>query len=212
MAVWSDWYPDLLPHLPGCPALIVDHELRRASQVFFEGSRAWKKTLDALPVSAGSELLTLSTGSSELDTVRAEKAWYDGKPIDVLTTEELGNSFSDNWHDHTGTPIALVQFEPGVVRLYPIPTEAAVTGLVVEASIKPSDSSTGLPDNLRIKFKEAISTGAKGRLMIYPNKSWSNLELGIAMGSTFDGSVSKARLDASLSFGRGAIRSRPGWC
>lgn len=212
MAIWSDWYPDLMPHLPGCPALIVDHELRRASQIFFEGSRAWKKKLAALPVVSGTEQVVLATGSAELDVVRVEAAWYDGKTIDVFTPEDLAGAFSDDWHDHTGTPIAIVQFEPGVARLYPIPNANASIGLVVEASIKPSEAATGFPDNLRVKFKEAITAGAKGRLMVYPSKSWTNFDLGVAMGSAFDSAVNKARLDAALSYGRGSVRSRPKWC
>lgn len=212
MAVWSDWYSDLMPHLPGCPAPIVDHELRRASQVFFEGSRAWKKILAAIPVAAGTDSVTLVTGSSDLDIVRAENAWYDGKAIDVLTPEELADSYPDDWHERTGMPLAIVQFEPGIVRLYPIPEGNSVTGLVVEASIKPSDSASGIPDNLRVKFKEAITSGAKGRLMVYPNKDWTNFDLGMAMGTAFDSAVSNARLNASLSYGRGRIRSSPSWC
>lgn len=212
MAVWSDWYPDLMPHLPGCPAPIVEHELRRACQVFFEGSRAWKKKLPAIAITAGDESKMLTTGDVGIDVVRVEQAWYDGKPLDVFTLEELAGAFSDDWRSHTGTPIAIIQMEPGIVRLYPLPNANATIGLVVEASIKPSDSAAGIPDNHRVKFKEAIASGAKGRLMLYPNKPWSNVDSALAMVSAFDAAVSKSRLEAALSFGGGSIRSRPKWC
>lgn len=212
MAVWSDWYPDLLPHLPGCPEPIVDHELRRASQVFFEGSRAWKKTLEAIRVRSGEDTVEIDSGDASINIIRIEQAWYDGKPIDVFTPEEMSESFANDWHDHAGTPMAIVQFEPGVVRLYPLPNSNASIGLVVEASVKPSNASKGIPENLRVKFFDSITSGAKARLMIYPNKSWTNFELGMAMGSVFESDINKARLNASLSYGRGRIKSRPRWC
>lgn len=212
MAVWSDWYPDILPHLPGCPVPIVDHELRRASQVFFEGSRAWKMKLDAIQVRSNEEIVEIDTGDASTNIVRIEHAWYDGNPIDVLTPEQMFDSFSGDWHNHTGIPVAIVQFEPGVVRLYPLPNSNASIGLVVEASVKPSNSSKGIPENLRIKFFEPIAAGAKARLMNYPNQAWTNFELGMALSSVFDSEINKARLNASLSYGRGRIVSHPRWC
>jgi hypothetical protein len=55
MSLWSAWLPDVVPHLPECPIPVIEHELRRAAQLFFEGSRAWRIYVPAIAVAANTE-------------------------------------------------------------------------------------------------------------------------------------------------------------
>lgn len=207
---WSDWFKDLLPHVPGCPNILASHELLRAAQAFLIQTRAWVWTQAAVPITAGQTIETIAVSGAQL--VRVERAWYDDKPIDVRTTEELDTHFPDDWQSHTGTPSAIVQVTPGVVQLYPIPDAAATTGLKLRVSLKPSETATGLPHDLAVKYREEILAGAKARLMLYPNKPWSNDKMAIVSAGAFDAGVGMATLQAARSFGRGRISSRPKWC
>lgn len=212
MALWSAWFPDVQPHVAECPIVIMEHELRRAAQAFFEGSRVWKVTLDPVPVVAGQKTVTIAPTDPEQDLVRIETAWYDGKPLPVYSADEMDASFDEDWQEHTGDPMAVTQMIPGVARLYPVPVSDAATGLKCRVSVRPSDTATGIPDELRVKYKEAIAAGAKARLMLYPNKPWSNVDLGVAMAAAFDAAIGKSNIDAARSLGRARIASRPKWC
>jgi hypothetical protein len=207
---WSDWFKDLLPHVPGCPNILAAHELLRAAQALLVQSRAWQVTQTEVPIDAAQAMETIAVAGAQL--VRIEKAWYDGIRMDIRTTEELDAQFSDDWQIHTGTPKALLQITPGVVQFYPIPDVAATTGLKLRVSLKPSDTATGLPHDIAIKYREPILAGAKARLMVYPNKPWSNDKLAMFNAGIFDNGVGTATIEAARSFGRGRIASRPKWC
>lgn len=212
MRLWSAWMPDLVPHLSGCAIALVEHELRRAAQAFFQGSRAWRVTLAPVAVAAGTVDIAIAPSDAETSLVRVEQCWYDGAPLDVKTAEELTTNYGDDWGAHLGTPTSYLQETSGIVRLYPIPDTPANTGLKVRASVMPSDISTGIPDDQAIAFREELATGAKARLMLYPNKPWTNAELGVAYAAAFKSATDTANVRAARSFGRGAIRSTPGWC
>lgn len=212
MALWSAWFPDLLPHLPGCPNAVVQHELKRAAQEFFEKTRAWRVLLAPVAVAAGTDELDLVPTDTEQSLVRVEEAWYDNRKIDPLTADEASAEFGDDWMSHTGAPSAYVQEFPGTLRLYPIPDTDALTGLKFRVSVKPSESCTGLPDALADKFRDALADGAKGRLMLYPGKDWTNLDLGAAMKGQFESAKSAGNLQANRSFGRGRNSNKARWC
>lgn len=207
---WSDWFKDLLPHVPGCPNILAAHELVRAAQVLLAKSRAWQYTQPVVPVDAAQVNETIAVTGAQL--VRLEKAWYDGVRMDIRTTEEMDAQFSDDWTIHTGTPKALLQITPGVLQFYPIPDVAATTGLKLRLSLKPTDTASGLPHDMALRYREEILAGAKARLMVYPNKPWSNDKLAMLNAGVFDAGVGTATVEAARSFGRGRIASRPKWC
>lgn len=209
---WSYWYPDLLAHVPGCPIPLAEHELLRAAQAFFKESRAWQDTLPLIPVSAAQAAVTVAFADPGQELVRVEQAFYDGLPIGVTTTEVLDSMFVDDWTLHTGTPSKIYQLTPGVVRLYPIPVADATNGLRLRVSIRPSESATGLADEMAVKYRDEIHMGAKARLMMYPNKPWTNLDMAAVYASSFDGVIGKANLSAARSFAAARKPARPKWC
>jgi hypothetical protein len=208
---WSYWYPDLLTHVSGCPLPVVDHELRRVAQVFFESTRAWRVMLPVTAVVADQQWITVAAGTG-LELVRVEDAWYDGKPLGIKTSDTLSAEHSGDWTTHTGTPTDIYQFTPGVVGLYPIPLADADTGLKLHLSVRPSDDATGVDDEMAVKFREQILAGAKGRLMAYPDKPWSKPDTAMVHAMAFDSSIGAANLMASRSYGAARIPARPKWC
>ncbi|HEV6963891.1 MAG TPA: hypothetical protein VK305_00655, partial [Roseateles sp.] len=113
MKPWSTWLPDVRPHVAGCPDLLAEHELRRAAQEFFRRSRAWRvRRPGVIAVSAGTSVLTLSTGDTTQDLVRVEALRYDGRALDPVTPELLDMKYGDAWEEHTGTPNKFLQETP----------------------------------------------------------------------------------------------------
>lgn len=212
MATWSEWFPDMLAQLPGCPSFTVEHELRNAAIQFFEESRAWKTFLEPLAVSAGTAEVELESDSPNQETiVRLESAWYDGQPLDVITADEMDAQCGQDWTVLTGTPKAIIQLMTGIVRLYPVPLAASTSGFKARVSLRPSDTATQIPKQL-MKYRHAIKQGAMARLQAYPNQPWSAIDLAMKNEIDFKAAIARALIDASRSFGRGRIASRPTWC
>lgn len=210
MKLWSAWFPDIFPHVPGCPAPIVVHELRRTAQEYLKATRAWKVTLNPIPVLLGTTSITIPLEADKA-MIEVEAAWYDGNKLSLVTPSKLDGDSNDDWRLHTGSPTALVQFSPGVVSLYPLPIANSATGLKVRASIYPSDASTGLTDEIGAKFFNEIAVGAKGKLMIYPNRPWTNIDIGASYIQQFASHMDSGVAAAARSFVQGRIASRPHW-
>lgn len=207
---WTEWLPDLMPDVRGCPNVVAVHELRRAAQKFMELTRAWTAVLPSVPIASSqdAEAITLSGA----DLVRIEEAWYDGRRIEASNATAMAGYCHDDWTLHTGTPAAVVQLTPGVVRLYPIPTDAAATGLKMRAALKPADDAIGLPRDMAVAYRDAIVCGAKYKLMLYPNAPWNNEKMAAVHMGKFQRGIDDAIMMAAAGFGTGRIRSRPKWC
>ena len=210
MKTWASWVPDLLPRLPQCPVAIVERELLRAAQVFFERSRAWTVDVDAIPVEAGNVDLSILPEDFECDLVRINDLWFDATRLSVTTSVQLARHSSDDWRSHSGRPNAYLQNIPGVVRLYPIPVDAGEVS--VNLSVKPSDSASGIPDELYVAFREQIRLGAMARLMLYEDKPWSKPDAGVKAEAEFNAAIDKALTKAERSFGSARITSPIVWC
>jgi hypothetical protein len=209
MALWSSWLPDILPHVPGCPIPVVQHELLRASQEFFTRTRAWLVTDAPVTVVADTEEIDLAPVDTEQDLVRVESVWFNGIPGTVKTVAEMDEDVTD-WQTATGTPSIIVQLSPDVARFYPIPN--ADVAVKIRKSIRPSDSATGIPDDLAAAYRIDLAQGSKSRLMLYKDKPWTDPALAAVSQVQFNDAVSTANLDAARSFGKGRITARKKWC
>lgn len=210
MAIWADWLPDVLPHVQGAPVPQVEHEIKRAAQEFFTRARIWLVTTDDLPLEAGAVSLDIVLPNASMAVVRVERAWLGTRPLDARLADAMDDAHADDWETHTGTPSAVIQFTPGAVRPYPIPTDAGTVRLRV--SVRPSDAADGIDDQFVARYQDAFSAGAKARLMLMLGKPWSNPEFGAAMRGVFDGYINQAITQAATGFGRGRMAATPRWC
>lgn len=210
MKAWSYWLPDLMPHVPGCPRLLAEHELRRAAQAFFRQTRAWKITEAPLAIPALTATVPVAPADAGQQLVRIESAWWDGKPMEPVTAEQLDGGYADDWQSHTGTPTHYLQLVPGEIRLYPLPLSGG--SLKLRMSVMPSDASTGLPDDLADRYVDEMHVGAKSRLMLYPGKPWTNPELAGVYGQAFNALVNQATAEAARAYAQARLPSRVNWC
>lgn len=210
MATLTSFLQDILPQLPGCPTVTVVNELRRTLQVFFEKTRAWKMTLDSETMSPGESEVTISSGDSGRDLVRVEQVWFDGRLLSPVSGDMLSDRGGDDWQERSGTPQEYLQDTPGVVRLYPTP--ASPGRFVARISVKPSDSATSIPDELAVKYRNDLTAGAKGRLMLYVGQPWSNPAFGEKHEAEFKKAIDRENASAALSFGKSRIASNPRFC
>lgn len=212
MKAWSYWMPDLLPHVPGCPQVLAEHELLRAAQAFFQQATAWRVDEAPVAVAAGTAEVSVAPSDAGMELVRVDALWYDGEKLDPIAPKTLDAQYASDWQTHEGTPTSYFQVVPGVVRLYPIPIAASVTGLKRRLIVAPSDTATGLPDDLAQKYRDEIQVGAKSRLMLYPNKPWTNDGLAAVYGQAFSILVAQASVAAARAYVQARIPSRPRWC
>ncbi|HMV18987.1 MAG TPA: hypothetical protein PKD65_15795 [Nitrospira sp.] len=209
---WSFWFPDVMPHVPDCPTPIIEHELRRTAQDFLRRSRAWQAFIPALSVGATQETVTLDPSDDQAEISAIQEAWYDGLRIEVVPMESMAGRFGPDWNSASGTPTAVVPITSQVVRMYPIPTDYATTGLSLRVSLVPSHSAIGMPDDLANQYQNEIATGAKARLMLYPKRPWTDPDMAAVMHAQYEALLNSAISHVSHAGGKGRHASRPTWC
>jgi hypothetical protein len=205
MAEWSRYLPDLLPHVGGCADPVAEQELKRAAAEFFRRTRGWRRWLSPLTLQASVRTYDLVLPAGAM-VVRLEKATLDGSPIEIRSYQSF--AADPGGADEQGAGVASSdRVSVTLAQFYPAGAE-----LQVEVSLTCSDSSTGLDDELFEQHRDAIVAGAKGRLMLMPEKPFTNLELGSVARSTFEVAIGSEGIDAYRGHTNNTPRQRPKWC
>lgn len=210
MKAWSTWFNDVIPSVPGCGTDLVTHELRRAAQDFFAKSLAWGVILDAVSVGIAESEVEVLPDDQQQTIVRIDYSAWGGYELGVRTSELMQEAYGPDWMDQTGTPSDITQLMERTVRLVPSPTVAG--SLRCRCKVKPSDTSTGLPDALAFQYRDAIAEGAKARLMLMPKKPWTDAALAAVAQMKFDAAINTAKSASFRAFGRARTAAKPVWC
>lgn len=210
MKQWANFLPDIMLSVPGCADIVACHELKRAAQEFFRLSRAWRVSIDPIALDVGEASYPLEPDSNQLSVVRIEFAAIGDNELPQESIVSVARKHGARWREQTGTPDSIIQMQAGIIVVSPTPATVLDLNLIV--SVAPSDSATGVDDDMASFHMDALITGAKSRLLSIPGQPWTNADLATAMRVMFLDKIVSARSLADRSYGRGRFRSRPGWC
>ena len=210
--LWTAFYPYVLPEVTGVPEPLLQHFIRLAAIHFFEEAQVW--TVDVTPINlvaltgtynlvAPAQTITAVPLLTEVpDVAMAKWAWVNGVQIFPASQEELG-ALSEYWADKTSSFVSnYTQHTQDTITLFPIPDFASTAGLKVKVAVRPSLTSTGVPDWLGSKYVQEISCGAKSDLMGMIGKPWSNPDGEAKYGSLYEKMLTKATVEGNRSFTR----------
>lgn len=157
MKVWSAFYSDVLPSVIGCPGPVLDHNLLRAAQDFFQRCHVWTQWLDNINTVGIADYDLLLEPSSEL--VKLQRATLNGRTIEVTSPEAL----NADWQTSPGSVRSCV-FTRDRKTLTLFPASSLDQLLRIEAALKPSNDATGVRDDFYDLYCEVIANGAKARI------------------------------------------------
>lgn len=182
MKTWSSFYPDLLMHVPGCPDMLADQALCRASREFFRRTFAWREWLDPVSTLSTTREYDMDIPSGSV-VVRIERATMNGSPFDVLSIRALDKNAAVDTVDQTGA--AMVDRQQ-ILLTKETPDDQV---LRVQVSLMPTTSALGIPDALFEPYMEDIIHGAKHRLMMLAGTTFSNADMAIVAKAEFEQAV-----------------------
>jgi len=205
-ALWSSWFNDVLPDVPGALQPVAEHAIRRAAQEFFKRSKAWKIDITITAQADVSNYVVDPGAGLTLIEVLDVPA-----PLSLATTDEFMRiTYGEDWRSAEGTPRALFMPTPGAARLFPTPSESGAA-YVLQVAVMPSDSATSIPDDMAERYREGIAAGALSRLMLSAKKPYSDDARGQMKRGEFEGAIGKAIEDRATGFGAGRVRRRITW-
>jgi len=207
MATLSNFYPYVLPEVPGCPEMTVDLALKSSIIEFCEKSLILQRDHDPLTVVAGVVDYDFEPPTGSL-VVKIMKAWYKSKELkpiapDEVDKAELYNRSFSGADTNQQEPQYILQKDERTFSLYPVPDANAANALTMRVAYKPTRVTTTFEDVLFEDYAEVIAHGAKARLFMSPGKPYTNPQLAVAAMDQFGRGVNTARQRAV----RGHVRS-----
>lgn len=210
----SALYSRILPFVPGCPEPTVDQAVMDAATEFAERTQLIF-TIEA-PISLVDGVSTYSvTPVSGISVSLIRHVYCGARELDAVTPSGLQDQLPTWQASSSSEPTKYSCFgEPGTITVYPTPQRVSTEKLRIVASWEPTFGATQIPDELVTGYARDIVEGAKARLMMIPERKWTNLQLaGIAEGK-FEAAVAEGKIKAIHAKAAGSLHVRPrkfGW-
>ena len=180
-------------------------ELAEFSQSIFEAS-------PAIRLIDGKSTYSIFDGTGlELDLVRAVIG-PGGRELTPVSSPGHLQDVMPNWqNDASNEPTHYSAWSaPESLTVYPRPERLeAGASIRVYGTWKPGISSTSFPDGFGRSYYQAIVEGAKSRLMLMPDRKWSNPQLAAVSEKKFRDGMIDAKNEAVHGKVAGSIRVRP---
>jgi len=185
-----DLEDDVLFDLPGCLSSTIQRALTRICRELIEKSKVWKEKLPLLDVVAQQTDYAINVPYNavikNLEDVRVIQASTQNFN-DMLPLSQL-------YYDYILENI--LRFKSTSVA----PRVAMVDGMQITALLVPSFNCTSIPTWIFERYAEGFIAGAKARLMLSPNKPYTNLELAQVNEVKYNEYLTNAANDAERRF------------
>ena len=209
MASYDDFLPYVLQDVPGCPEIAAVHAIRNTVIDFCEKSLVVQADLDPVSLVANQSDYDLEPPSSRLVT-KVIKLFYRNHELepsgqDAVTRATFYNPSALD-ADAKGPPRTWMQKDTTTFSVWPVPKDAEQNAVTIRVALKPTRKSSSCEDVIFEDYAEYIGAGAKARLMMTPNKAYTNPNLVVTQNQLYMQGVNMARQRASRGHTRANLR------
>lgn len=181
---WSDFYPLLAPHVPGCPDVTMDTYLASTAADFFARTQIWRAAIDNIVVVPNVTEYDLS-GDAVIE--RVIHAAIGDEPLEQTDIRLI----AEEDRIRTGKPQKFWMVDDTIIAVWPTPTERYT--VTMTAVLKPSRSAVSVPDWIYETWADALVDGTVARLVHIPNKEWTSPDLYAFHKSRYERAVHNAK-------------------
>jgi hypothetical protein len=181
--------------IPDFQSEVVKQELRSSADEFLRESRAWQLTIGPLAQIANKKTYCLET----LDGISRVEAIIDAHR---KTTEE-----DDGQGLKIRNGIDYVMKDKTTVEFCTVPTITVLKSLTFKVAVRPISGGDKICSQIYDDWYDAISYGAKFRLMRMPRKPWTNFALAQDYRTQFWDEIRRARAEWELNYNVGTLKN-----
>lgn len=197
MTAFTDWLPDVLPWMPGCPADMAAHAIKRSAINFCERSGAYQSALPAMNSVANQGAYVLADVAAGVRVARVLEVRWQGTKLVFQRPGQLKSRYDPaDWRNGAVTtaaaPVYWTQEAANSVNLVPAPNAIVVGAIGLWVACRPKDDATALDDAIASDYRDAITDGAKTILASSPGKPYTNLPLAAECGARFEQAIKNA--------------------
>lgn len=203
---YSDLIDEVLPQLAADPSdPVTEQAIKRAVIEFCRESWIWQFFPDAQNVRSRVAEYDIETPAGA-DVVTMVDVSLNNVPLVPKSIAWL-NANLPGWRTTTATVKHYTQIDTDQVILAPLPAENVTNGLTMTVALQPSQTATSFPKWIANQYIYQIADGAIAKLMLMPNKPWTDLVNGQDHRTRFEQAFNDARESAVSALGRAAQRT-----
>ena len=201
----SEFYPRILPYLPGCPEPMVDQVLLNSAIEFCEMSMTLRQNLDSFRTVVGKVEYDLDPPTKNHDINRVMGVTVDGRELspglfeairnDLPTAVAIPRGFYTDRTDNTFT----LRLSPPPDKVYPV---------TVSVTLRPSRTAVLLDDDLYNIWVDPIVSGAIARAMQIPDQPFTDLARAQELLMSAAKQTNSSRIEGNYGLVRGSMRVR----
>jgi hypothetical protein len=212
---FTSFLSEVMPIVNGCPSPMAINAVRDATLEFCRKTRYWQHDLTPFASVADQETYTLTPPTNTI-IVGIIKNIPENLPAvsfnGVTIAEAHGYLPAEHESDSASTPegyyLSIIGNEY-TIRPYPIVNEDVADAFEVKVALAPSRTATGCDDRIYTDHVETIAAGALSRLLLIPQKPWTNPGLAQMKGAEFRRGCGSARITVSKNFTNASLSVRP---
>lgn len=200
---------DLKQQFQQCPNLTLQRAYVRAAREFCTDSR-WLQQGLAATLTVGQRLYSLGSdtlleilevGPVSVTTPTGSTPGVNVVPLAAADPTTFNPNFSN------GCPQWYAYIPEGQIAYNPIPDQAYPTQITL--IVQPRDGVAEIPDQLLVKWRYTLESGAKAFLYDIPGEPWSEPQKAQVARAFFRAGINEARADVNRGFQQGPVRARP---
>lgn len=203
----------LAPSVPGCPRPTVEQYVRDAAIEVCEKTLVWRYEQPLIRLTPGVYEYEYETPENS-EIVAVLHSTVNGEAISPLTQEQVHNIYP-NWPStdasQRSNPRHLSQFDPDHFVVAPVPDATRPYDMKMFVALRPSITARGMDQTAFDECEQLIIHGALQYLLILPDKSWTDRELGTYHAKQFAYKTAARRAKANLGVARASmtVQMRP---
>lgn len=199
-----DFAPYIRPEVQGCPDFLLERAIRDACIDFCRRSDVYLAEPEFIQISAGvNEYAVTIPSGTELNHI--VDIYNNNTALKPVSYTELLQRLGDE--TSRGSPKSYAQRDNKDFYLAPIPAEQ--DSLRVLYSLKPTATSTSIPDTIGKEYREVISHGALFRLQMMAGQPFSNPNYGGINRDLFEKEVGRTIRQSKYGFSGGSLTCKP---
>ena len=206
-ALFSTLVNRISPNAPGAPQPVLIAHIRDAAIEVCERTLAWRyEQADVTLTTAVESTAFVPDTDSEVHAIIS--ASINGVNAPALTLEQVHArypKFPDNSSSELGQPQYVTHIDPDTFYHVPIADTAATYTVKMFLALKPIRTATGMEKAFLDELEDVIVHGALQRLLVLPERTWSDKELAAYHAKQFVFKVSERRARVNVGPGRAAL-------
>ena len=205
MIKFEDMLNDVLPDVPGCTNELAINALRNAAIELYTKSWIYTQACDPQQTVIGQADYDLDTFTNYKNIGIVSASINDAAIIPVGVTSL--NRSNLRWQDDTGLPTNYLAYDYATLRLYPIPDRVSTLNITI--ALTPAKNATGVEDFIYDLYSEQLAAGAKARLMLIPNKPYTDQNTSREYRAQFSAAITDAKWRAHKSLTNAQLQMAP---